>query len=408
MRILVNTGPAYGLYNPLVPLAWALRSAGHEVLVAGPEPMAGMVNGSGMPFTPAYGPMTMREVMLHDRQGRPLAQASEEDSQLEQIGRGFGRLAARVLDGLLDVARRWRPDLVIAEPHAYAAAVVAEVNGIPWIEHGIGMGYRAECDEWGIDEFGPELARYSFSGLPAPAVVLDNCPPTLRRADAKPGLAMRYVAYDKPGTVPDWVLQPKRRPRLLLTLGTVEPEFVGVNRNIAGGLPLFQDLLRTLPTLGLDIVVAAADPVVEQLGELPEAVISAGWLPLTAVLPACDLAVHHVGAGTTMACLLAGLPEVLISRNAEQTDTARRLHSYGAAIQLVSENLDTASVVEACRALLENPLHAERAQSLRDEVAALPSPSELVPEIERLVAEHSGNAPSSHTVSSNGVHPAAV
>ncbi|HXR70968.1 nucleotide disphospho-sugar-binding domain-containing protein [Actinocrinis sp.] len=391
MRILVNTGPAYGLYNPLVPLAWALRSAGHEVLVAGPEPMAGMVNGSGLPFTPIYGPMHMREFMLHDREGRPLVQASDEDAQLEQIGRGFGRLAGRVLDGLLRVTRQWRPDVVIAEPHAYAAAVAAEINGIPWIEHGIGMGYRAVCDEWGVDEFGPELSRYGFSGLPGPAAVLDNCPPTLRRDDAKPGIAMRYVAYDKPGTVPDWVMEPKRRPRLLLTLGTVEPEFVGVNRNIAGGLPLFQDLLRTLPTLGLDIVVAAADSVVEQLRPLPEAVIAAGWLPLTAVLPACDLAVHHVGAGTTMACLLAGLPEVLISRNAEQTDTARRLHTDGAAIQLVSEHLETGAVLEACRALLENPRHRERAQALRDEVATLPSPAQLVPRIEQIVAEHAGS-----------------
>ena len=34
MRILFTTAPLSGHYFPLVPLAWACRSIGHEVLVA--------------------------------------------------------------------------------------------------------------------------------------------------------------------------------------------------------------------------------------------------------------------------------------------------------------------------------------------------------------------------------------
>jgi len=34
MRVLVTTQPGSGHLNPLVPLAWALRDAGHEVKVA--------------------------------------------------------------------------------------------------------------------------------------------------------------------------------------------------------------------------------------------------------------------------------------------------------------------------------------------------------------------------------------
>jgi len=34
MRILVAVPPGYGLMFPLVPLVWAARVAGHEVLVA--------------------------------------------------------------------------------------------------------------------------------------------------------------------------------------------------------------------------------------------------------------------------------------------------------------------------------------------------------------------------------------
>lgn len=384
MRVLVTTGPAYGLLNPVVPMAWALRSSGHDVLVAGPEPMAEMVHGSGLPFVPTWGYMHMKEVMLQDRQGNQLIPAPAEDAALEQIGRGFGRLAARVLPRLLTVIDQWKPDVVMAEPHHYAGGAAAAANGIPWVKHGIGMGYRNQCDEWGVDEFSPELADLGFGGLPEPALVLDNCPPTVRRDDAEPGADLRYVVYDKPGTVPSWVLEKRTRPRLLLTLGTIEPRFVGVGGRQLGGIPLFRDLIRSLPALGIDLVIGAPDDVVAELGELPEEVTAAGWLPLSSVLPACDLAVHHVGAGTTMACLLAGLPQLLVSRNAEQTDTARRLHAFGAARHIISEEVDPALVVESCRLLIEEPSYAKQAAALRNEITALPSPGELVPLLEKL------------------------
>src|SRR5260370_37646457 len=108
MRVLVSTGPSYGLYCPVVPLAWALRAAGHEVLVASPENLAAVVNGSGLPFIPTYGPMHMGEVMVQDREGNPIPLVREEAGLLEMAGRGFGRLAARTLPGLLAVAEKWK------------------------------------------------------------------------------------------------------------------------------------------------------------------------------------------------------------------------------------------------------------------------------------------------------------
>ena len=37
MRVLITSAPMHGHLFPLVPLAWALRAAGHEVLVASPR-----------------------------------------------------------------------------------------------------------------------------------------------------------------------------------------------------------------------------------------------------------------------------------------------------------------------------------------------------------------------------------
>jgi UDP:flavonoid glycosyltransferase YjiC (YdhE family) len=383
---MVSTGPSYGLYCPVVPLAWALRAAGHEVVVAAPETIAAAVNGSGLSFIPTYGPMHMAEVMAHDRQGNRIIFATQEPQMLQQAGQGFGRLAARVLPGMLDAIDKWQPDVIVAEPHAYSAGVAAAVRGIPFVEHGVGLGYFREMDKWGAAELGPELEDLGLTELPEPDLVLEPCPSSLLASSMSPGtratptLPMRYVQYDPPATVPPWVFARRDRPRLLLTLGTVAPA--------AGGARVLKELVNTLPSLGMELLVAVANDVVPQLGPLPDAVLAAGFLPLASVLPSCDLIVHHCGGGSTMAAIVAGLPQLLVPQPivAEQYDSARRVTAYGAALQLVQQPIDPAAVVENCRALLEDGSFRVKAQELRAQVNEMPSPADLVSRIEDLAA----------------------
>jgi glycosyltransferase len=380
MKILMSTGPSYGLYCPVVPLAWALRSAGHDVVVAAPESLAETVKGSGLPFISTYAPMHMREVMAFDRAGAPVVFAREEEAMLRQCGEGFGRLGARTLDGMLAAADRWRPDVVIGDPHAYSAAITAAVRGVPYVQHEIGLGYRRVIDKWGAVELAAELAALGLDGLPTPGLMLDPCPPDVRGADEPPAEPMRYIQYDPPGTVPAWVLDKHDRPRVMLTLGTVAPA--------AGGVPVLAQLLRLLPTLGVEVAVAVADDVVDKLGPLPGAVVAAGWLPLASVMPSCDLVVHHSGGGSTMASLKLGLPQVLIPQDiiVENFDSARRLSEYGAAEQILSRPLDPAAVVEACQQLLDDDGYRTRARVLADQIEAMPSPAQVVPVIEEFAA----------------------
>ncbi|WP_406149024.1 nucleotide disphospho-sugar-binding domain-containing protein [Streptomyces sp. NBC_01012] len=377
MRILVGTSPSFGLYFPVVPLAWALRSAGHDVLVASPENMAETVNGSGLPFVPSHGPLPMKDIMLFDRAGEPIQLPDTEDELLAHTGRAFGRLAARTLDGVLELVERWKPDVLVGEPHAYAVAAAAAVHGIPYVEHGIGLGYLDVIDACGVREFAPELSRLGLDGLPKPDMVLDTCPPGVYSGDAASRQPLGYVPFSTPGTVPSWVFDKRERPRLLLTLGTVP---------IPNRVELFGALLRMLSELDVELVLAVEDEVVEQLAPLPESVLAAGWISLDSVLPACDLIVHHCGAGTVMAALRSGLPQVLIPHTVEQFDSARRLDSYGAARRIPLEELAPERVAEAVRTLLDDPSYRERARELRDELAGLPSPGQVVPAIEALAA----------------------
>ncbi|HEX8628538.1 MAG TPA: nucleotide disphospho-sugar-binding domain-containing protein [Catenuloplanes sp.] len=379
MRVLISSGPAEPLYFPVVPFAWALRAAGHDVLVATPESFAPVVNGSGLPVAAVCGPLEMVEVMAHDRAGQRITMPTNDAEAVVAIGKGFGRLAARTLDGVSAVIEQYRPDVVIAESHSYAGAAAAAAHGIPWVKHGLGPGddYLAEVDGWAARELAAELEQLGLPGLPSSDLVLDTCPPVLRREGAESTQPMRFVPYSQAGVLPHWLYEKPVRPRLLLTAGTVEPV-------IGRGVELFRELLNALPSLGVEIVVAATDEVVSELGPLPDAVIAAGWTPLTAVLPAIDIAVHHGGPGTTMACAYHGVPQLIIPGIAKPHESVRRLTSFGSAQRLLADEVSAASVLEACGKLLAEDSYRERAAALREQITAMPSPGAVVALVEQL------------------------
>ncbi|MEU9225333.1 nucleotide disphospho-sugar-binding domain-containing protein [Streptomyces massasporeus] len=383
MKTLVATGPAHPLYYPIVPLAWALRAAGHEVLVAAPESFEGPVRGSGLPMAPVYGPLDMGEVMAKDRDGGRVQVPDTDEEMAEGIGRGFGRLAARTLEGTAQLVERWRPDLIVAESYGYAAAAAAAArHDIPWVKHVVGPG-DLPVDPWIADELAPELKELGLGALPEPALVLDNCPPLL--GDPAPGTRpLRYVPYGEPGTVPEWVLRPRTRPRLLVTLGSVQPQI--------GGAPMLGQIVRSLGALDVDLVVAVADHLVGQLGELPDSVIATGWQSLTSVLPGCDAAVHHGGPGTMMACLVHGVPQVVVPGRGKPLDAIARLTDLGAVRRIHPPELSPESMLEAVRALLDDPSHAHRARAVADDIARRPSPGLTVPVLEELVTGHTAGA----------------
>ncbi len=184
--------------------------------------------------------------------------------------------------------------------------------------------------------------------------------------------------------MPSWVFEERERPRLLLTLGTVAPA--------AGGAQVLRDLVGSLPALGVELLVAVADDVVPELGPLPDAVLAAGFLPLAsrpALLRPGGASLrrrHHHGGDPGRAAAAAG-PQPIV---AEQYDSARRVTAYGSARQLVDQPIDPDAVVENCRALMEDDSYRVKAQALRAEVAAMPSPAAVVPLIEELAGARPG------------------
>ncbi|MET8830752.1 nucleotide disphospho-sugar-binding domain-containing protein [Streptomyces sp. NPDC004610] len=376
MKILVNTGPAHPLFFPVVPLAWALHAAGHQVLVAAPESFEPVIGGAGLRMAPVYGPLDMGEVMGRDRDGNPLKVPDTDQEMADGVGSGFARLATRTLEGTRALVATWRPDLVVTESYSFgAAALAAAEHGVPWVKHTVGPG-DLPIEDAVARELAPETKECGLDALPAPDLVLDNRPPLMGGAAAG-AVPLRYVPYGEPGAVPSWSLRPGDVPRVLVTLGSVQPQI--------GGLPALGQMLRAVAELPVELVVAVADHLLPQLGELPGNVVAAGWQSLTAVLPGCDLAVHHGGPGTMMACSVQGLPQVVVPGRGKPLTEIRRLTEHGGAIEVAPAALTPETLREACRTLLDDPERRARALAVRDDIAAQPSPLRTVVVLEDLV-----------------------
>ncbi|NEB93499.1 glycosyltransferase [Streptomyces bauhiniae] len=370
MRVLVCSIPLLGHLNPLLPLSWALRAEGHEVLVATDESFAPRVLERGLPVA-SLSPVELREVMARDRAGRPVPHTAEAD-RMWRSGRGWGRLGARHLAETIALMRRWGPDLVVTDPVEFAGPLAAARLGIPWIEHGWGIRPSPEFALAAEEELEPELGAFGLTGLPRPARVLDTCSPSLQRPGTF-GDPMRYISVTGPAELPGWLDEPRRRPLVCLTFGSVLPSLAPDRMRT-----LITRLMHTLPALDVEVVVAIDPAGAQGLRPAPPGVLSVGWQPLDHVVPRCAVLVHYGASGMTMAAMAAGVPQVVLTVPiADAPDNARRIEASGLGIALPALDLDAERVVAACRALLAEPSWRVRAAEVAAEQDYRPAPAEV-------------------------------
>ncbi|MBR8743256.1 nucleotide disphospho-sugar-binding domain-containing protein, partial [Nocardiopsis sp. MG754419] len=114
------------------------------------------------------------------------------------------------------------------------------------------------------------------------------------------------------------------------------------------------------------------------------------FAPLHALLPTCSAVVHHGGFGTTATATAAGVPQLVLPQQFDTALTCARLAEQGAAVLLDTASTDGARVRDTVERMLSEEGFSGRAARLRDEVRSMPSPNEVVPEIEERVARLRG------------------
>ncbi|MFF1547481.1 activator-dependent family glycosyltransferase [Streptomyces sp. NPDC058291] len=430
MRVLIVPFPWKTHVFNLVPLAWSLQTAGHEVRVAVWPDLLDAVTSAGLTAV-AVGPGETAEVRgrRDRRQTSDRAAAAQRPAQQgldplfdlrpdrerlswEQISRVFDDLVlpqARrsndsMTEDLVALARAWRPDLVLWGAKAFAGAVAAEAVGAVHarVLYSVDVYTRMREDflhaqalqpperrtdalrDWltgwagryGV-EFSEDLVNGRFTVAPLPEAF---------RPDARPTtLPVQYVPYNGPAVVPGWLAEPPAAPRVLMTFGdSADDGPVRLPLPVEG----VQEILDSVAGLEIELVLALPPDALRELREVPANTRVVHSVPLGEVLPTCSAVVHHGGTWSFGCALRHGVPQLLIGRAFDAPLKFRCLRAAGAGLAMTPAEADGPAVRAALVRLLDDPAVRAGAARLREQMLAMPTPNELARTLETLVAAH--------------------
>jgi UDP:flavonoid glycosyltransferase YjiC (YdhE family) len=189
------------------------------------------------------------------------------------------------------------------------------------------------------------------------------------------------VPYNGDALAGNWMMTRADRPRVCLTLGTVLPRMAG-----EGVTELLRPLLAELAEHDVELVVATDDETATTLRTVSPAIAHAGRLPLWQVLQTCDGVIHHGGNGTALTALTAGIPQLVLPSFDDQLENADAITAAGAGVRIAHETTSAAAIAERCVEVIADPGFTSAAARVAEDIAAQPSPVDLVRTFERLVA----------------------
>ncbi|MEC3975003.1 nucleotide disphospho-sugar-binding domain-containing protein [Amycolatopsis sp. H20-H5] len=358
----------------MIPLAWALRAAGHEVLVAtaGAALVAARAGLPVVDVAPGFDMGAQFDKMRREQPELVAEMLAARLTDLRAVIPQFARIADLLVDGVVQAAEQWQPDVIVQSTTQGSGLVAASKLGIPLVDHGFGLARSGDVHDLLRENMGAAFARHGVDTLPGRTAHIDVAPPSLL-TERPTGWSMRYVPYGGGTVLPPWLLRERGgRPRIAVTLGTVAPSTTGLG-------PV-ERIIDAAGGIDADFVIALGDADTSGLGTLPPNVQVAGWIPLPALLRVSSALVHHGGSGSTLGALVAGLPQLVLPSGADRHINGNAVHNTGAGICAEEEELDAR--------LLEHLLGEEklrsRAREVSAEIAALPSPARIVDDITAL------------------------
>ncbi|MGC5330207.1 nucleotide disphospho-sugar-binding domain-containing protein [Micromonospora sp. DT62] len=445
MRVVFALWPNPAHLYPLVPLAWALQSAGHEVRVASHPVLAESTLAVGltpvavgdpeiMPMGPGRPqPRSVKQRLDRITEALELTPADKEVWDVfyqfmlpsmwdfHPVG-STARDPHPVLDDLVAFARDWQPDLVLWDPCFPAGAVAARVAGAAQARLLWGLDYFAST----MDRFAEAAARPGPGPEENPLVetmrpaaerygleiddelllgqwTVDPTPPGVRLPTSVRTVPTRWVPYSGQTVLPRWLHHRPERPRVALSLGLSQRMY------FKGGWDHVPGLLEMVSDLDVEVVATLNADQLAGMPALPKNVRAVDYLPLTQLLPSCSAMVHHGGMGTFASAVALRVPQLITdsdddngmitieadglewsmaTKHIESSVTARCVAGRGAGLVLDIKNLSVDAMRKQLVRVLDEPAFRQGADSLYDDLLATPSPTETVPVLEKLTRRY--------------------
>lgn len=411
MRVLILTFGTRGDIEPYAALAERLTSAGHEAVLAAPEPYRSTVSAD-VGFEPMATEMdtVMRAGMTQLR--GPAHSLTLAGQMLEAM-----RISLREQ---WQIAQRVQPTLIVSHPKALGGLHVAEKRCVPVVAS-LPLPFLTPTTAFPIPFMstplpGP-LNRLSYQFNRVTAVAYGGMINTFRRDRLGLRRMSRFSTYltTRAGSdVP--VLYPFSRH--VVPIPPDYPPSAHVTgywlRDGASGFEPPQDLLDFLrgghPVIYVGFGSMGFGATATQRGRLVQdalretgvrAVVSTGWgslaidpsenifpvddVPHDWLFPRVRAVVHHGGSGTTAAGLLAGKPTLICPILGDQPFWGRRVHDLGVGPRsLPLRRANPAKLSARIVELVSETRYATAATALASLIAAEDGPGEAVRVLEEI------------------------
>ncbi|MFF4699111.1 activator-dependent family glycosyltransferase [Streptomyces chattanoogensis] len=414
MRVLFAVFPATAHVHPIVPLAWALQNAGHEVRVAIHPDAVDLVTSAGLAAVPLGSRDKLASVVefntnpdltdsLDDALFLDTADTSGWEEQWERMCKVLS-LYRQVLPDLVDFTRSWKPDLVVWDQFCVPAAVAARVSGaaqarmlwgrdnIGWLrarsrEHLAARGAQPLEDpvhalmEGMLTPYGLEYEEELLLGQ----WTIDPMPKGMQLPVDLPFISMRRIPFNGTASVPSWVNERPERPRVCLTLGVG-----GRGRQLfrQSGVS-FAEVVEAVAELDVELVATVGAAQRNSIAAVPDNVRLVEYIPLNYLLPTCSAVIYHGGGGTFAASVAHRVPQLITPMLFwGETTIAKHVADSGAGLVIDSNRFTADALQKGLTRLLEDQSFQDGAAALHREWEETPSPADLVPVLEELTARH--------------------
>ncbi|MFC9659869.1 glycosyltransferase [Nocardia sp. NPDC127606] len=362
MRVLFVAMPLIGHLFPMMPLAETLRERGHDVMVATGGDAAAVVRAQ-LPVADVAPPIDYLRAAVRGLGRHPVLALRSGQGMADARGGAhvFAVTNRPMIEPLLRAATEFGPQVIVHEPFASAAAIVADRLGVPTVLHNIALDNGTVIRR--------ELLRLlTDAALPAPASTLSIAPPSIVRVDGRP---LRYTPYSTPGAdTPAFLREPSTRRRILVTRSTMLGD---------GPDTMLRAIVRAAPYVDADIVIVRPDRKTVRNTALPANIRTTGWIALHEALPHCTAMVNHAGAGSVYAALLTGVPQISTPAPGDRAWNALSVQRRGAGLSVPARSITAAHL----NALISDPDLTANARAVAAEIAAMPSVIDIADEVTR-------------------------
>lgn len=381
MRVLFTSVPAIGHFLPVVPLAMAFRSAGHEVLVALAE-HAEVAAHAGLPVVdvaPGYDSVALTTKVLEDD---PEFRESvwnvtvTPDVTIGPRAPMFAAINRPLVAGTAELADRWRPDLVVYEQTATVGPMVAARLGVPAVQQNIAILSTGDAHRATAALLADLCEKYDVPELPDPLTAIEVIPPSMLSVPAE-GWFMGRRPYNGGAVLDPELLRMPARPQIAVSLGA------GFSAGFYGLGAVERVIAAAAEVDDADFLIALGGSANGHLGSLPANVRSLDtWVPYSELFRTCAAVVHHGGGGSIMTAIDAGTPQMVVRSDG---DPGGRI--MGDAVENRGVGISTTPgevTPEQLERLLTDDTLKRATTEVREEVAGLPTPATLAARLEEL------------------------